>query len=89
MMTMPGFTAERALSTKHGVYRSRPVRGAAIDTYTIVPQAGVSGVYIGTTCYNGTSTEVYVDFGDDGYTVTGIHPVPVGSCTRAPASPSR
>jgi hypothetical protein len=80
LMATPGFMAELALQPTRRTYRLQRPRRDAAGTYGFVPQAGVSGVYIGSTCYNGVQTEVYVDFGDDGVTVTGIHPVGIGSC---------
>jgi hypothetical protein len=83
-MATPGFAAERALDPARRMYRSPRSGGRPVHSDSVVPQdsgvGAVRGVYIGTTCWNHETTEVYVDYGPDGISVTGIHPVAVGSC---------
>ena len=83
-MATPGFAAELALEPTRRMYRSPRSGGHPVDNVSVLPQdsgvGAVRGVYIGTTCWQHEMTEVYVDYGPDGISVTGIHPVVVGSC---------
>jgi hypothetical protein len=83
-MTTPGFGAELALEPTRRMYWSLGSGCQPVGSHSVVPQrsgvGAVRGVYIGTTCWHHELTEVYIDYGPDGISVTGIHPVTVGSC---------
>ncbi|HYZ76697.1 MAG TPA: hypothetical protein VE596_04920 [Gaiellaceae bacterium] len=88
-MSVPRFTAERALEATRNVYRTRATPGA-LAASTVVPQqdggvpdatgaAGVSGFHAGVLCTDGVLYDTYYDLDEDGHIVD-VHAFAVGSC---------
>jgi len=65
-MTTPGFAATAALEAPERSYRSQNIDHVIRPVSVVVPQQGVSGLYVGTVCAQGEQRGIYVTVADDG-----------------------